>query len=328
MPPGETGEIGKKLVWHDEHHLQIGDTNFFLTLDWETADTTESTPEQFVLVKDQYLTQTTLDHLPARIDNMIEFGIFKGGSIALYEELLSPKRLVGVDIKSERVEALDEYLERRSATDRVRLYYGVDQQDRQALNTIVRENFAAGSLDLVVDDGSHRYEPTKESLNLFLPLVRPSGGVYLIEDWAWAHWLRDRPDSDQFDDETNPLSKLIFEVVMFGASHPGVIREVLIDASRAFIVRGREAMASKDFNIGNEYRTSIWSFDFAETVDDPIDPDPASTPDGESTSGSSGKLALTNVWRSWVPLSIRRRVPSKLGAWAQEHLPRSSPGGT
>ena len=138
MPPGETGKIGKKLVWHDEHHLQIGDTNFFVTLDWETADTTESTPEQFVLVKDQYLTQTTLDHLPDRIDNMIEFGIFKGGSIALYEELLSPKRLVGVDIKSERVEALDQYLERRSATDRVRLYYGVDQQDRQALNTIVQ----------------------------------------------------------------------------------------------------------------------------------------------------------------------------------------------
>jgi hypothetical protein len=40
---------------------------------------------------------------------MVEFGIFKGGSIALYEELYSPRRLVGVDIKPERVDALDEF---------------------------------------------------------------------------------------------------------------------------------------------------------------------------------------------------------------------------
>ena len=153
---------------------------------------TESTPEEFLLVKNQMLTQTTVEQLPEHIDNMIEIGIFKGGSIAVYQELYSPKRLVGVDIKPDRVAALDEYLERRSATDRVRLYYGVDQQDRDALDLIVRENFADEPLDLVVDDGSHCYGPTKATLNRFLTSLRPTG-IYLIEDWSWAHWVRDPP---------------------------------------------------------------------------------------------------------------------------------------
>ncbi len=313
--PGET-EIAKKLVWHDKHHLQVGDTNFFLTLDWETAETIESTPEEFLLVKNQMLTQTTVEQLPERIDNMIEIGIFKGGSIALYEELYSPKRLVGVDIKPDRVAALDEYLERRSATDRVRLYYGVDQQDRDALDLIVRENFADEPLDLVVDDGSHRYGPTKATLNRFLTLLRPTG-IYLIEDWSWAHWVRDRPDSDQYDDEWNPLSKLVSEAVMLAASHPRLLRFVVIDRSRAVLIRGNdEVEPDENFDISEAYRTSIWNFEFAE-----IESDPQSAQDGEpTTNGSSGKIAPVDVWRSWVPLSIRRKVPSKLGAWAHEHL--------
>ncbi len=255
----------KRLVWHDKHHLSVGETNFLLEVDWETCDTTESTSEEFLLVKTKRLTEDTLEHLPTRIDNMIEFGIFKGGSIALYEALFSPKRLVGVDIKPDRVEALDKFLAQRSATDRVELYYGVDQGDRQALDTIVRDNFAGELLDLVVDDGSHRYGPTKASLNRFLPLVR-EGGTYLIEDWGWAHRPRERPDADQYDDQQYPLSKLIYEVVMFAASYPRVIRDVLIDPYRAFVVRGSDPIDyDREFDISEAYRTSIWSFDFVKT---------------------------------------------------------------
>jgi predicted O-methyltransferase YrrM len=258
-PPG----ILDKLTWHDSDHLQIGDTNFVLTLEQATADAIDSTPERFLLMKSQFLVESTLERLPERVENMIEFGIYKAGSIAMYEELFSPSRLVGVDRLTDRVGALDEYLHRRSATDRVKLYYGTDQEDRQALASIARENFGGRCLDLVVDDCSHLYEPTKTSLNVFLPLLRP-GGIYLIEDWGWAHWLEKTNQYNQtFAEEEIPLAKLILELVMLSATNPYIIRNVFIDSSRAFITRARDDITDEEFDVSKAYSTSLWSMDFS-----------------------------------------------------------------
>jgi SAM-dependent methyltransferase len=321
--------VQERLIWRDEHHLQIGATNFFVTLDRDTAETTESTPESFLLIKSRPLVDSMFEHLPARIDHMIEFGIFKGGSIALYEELFSPKRLVGVDITPNRVAALDEYLERRSATDRVRLYYGIDQGDAEALEMIARENFSTEPVDLVVDDGSHRYGPTKTALNRFLPLVRPHG-TYLIEDWGWAHWLPQGPDAGQYDDEQNPLTKLVFEVAMLAASHEGLIRHVIIDSSRAFIVRGRKSMATYgDFDVADAYRTRLWRFDFAQTMP-PAGPSAGPVLlDGDQSEATKSngvqnppKVGLLDLWRRVAPPSIRKRIPPNLASWVRRHVPR------
>ena len=263
MPTEKPTGILDRLTWHDSDHLQIGETTFALTLEQATADDIDSTPEQFLLLKSQFLVESTLERLPDRVENMIELGIYKGGSIAMYEELLSPTRLVGVDQLTERVGALDEYLHRRSATDRVKLYYGTDQDDRQALASIARENFGDRCLDLVVDDCSHLYEPTKTSLNVFLPLLRP-GGIYLIEDWGWAHWLEKTEQYNQtFATEEMPLSKLILEVVMLAATNPYIIRNVFIDSSRAFITRARDDITDEEFDVSKAYSTSLWSMDFS-----------------------------------------------------------------
>ena len=265
MPRGTKPGASELLVWQDDNHLEVGDTRFFLALDWETCDKTESTVDQFLLIKNWFLVQSTLERLPEQIENMVEFGIFKGGSIALYEELYSPKRLVGVDIKDDRVAALDTFLERRSATDRVKLYYETDQRDRDALKRIARENFEGEWLDVVIDDGSHRYEPSKASLNVFLPLLR-QGGIYVIEDWAWAHWPgayhQEDAASGQYADQQNPLTKLVFEAVMLCASRPGIISDVYIDASRAFLTRGHEEIHDPDFDISTGYLTSLWTMEF------------------------------------------------------------------
>jgi hypothetical protein len=187
-------------------------------------------------------------------------------------------------------------------------------------------------VDLVVDDGSHRYGPTKASLNRFLPLLR-TGGVYLIEDWAWAHWPRQELISNQFDDEPFPLSKLIFEVEMFAASHPLVVRHVIIDHNRAFIVRGDEPWGTNQvFDVSKAYRTGLWSFDFmlrkpsiSETCHPTPLPDQLSATSVVSTSSESPnathRVAPIDVWRSWVPLSVRKMVPPRFGAWARRHIP-------
>jgi len=292
----------EKMIWHDDEHLQIGETNFLLTIDagiWDAAIT--STPEHFLLLKNWWMVQNTLQFLPETVDNVIELGIFEGGSIALYEELFSPGRFVGVDIGTDRVKVLDHYLERRSATERVRLYYGTDQQDRQALKSIAHENFKDQRLDLVIDDASHLYEPAKASLNVLLPLLRP-GGVYLIEDWAWAHWQQGfevfQPrGTTGYADQESPLTRLVFEAVMLAASRPEIISSVHVDAGRAFLTRGQELITDEDFDISASYLTSRWKMDF------------------------SAKTTPVDMLKRWVPLSIRKRVPPSIAAWAHEHIP-------
>jgi predicted O-methyltransferase YrrM len=285
MANGKPTGISERLTWHDSDHLQIGDTTFVLTLEQATADAIDSTPEQFLLMKSQFLVESTLERLPERVENMIELGIYKAGSIAMYEELFSPTRLVGVDCLTDRVGALDEYLHQRSATERVKLYYGTDQEDRRALTSIARENFGDRCLDLVVDDCSHLYEPTKTSLNVFLPLLRP-GGIYLIEDWGWAHWLEKTEQYNQtFANEEIPLAKLILELVMLSATNPYIIRNVFIDSSRIFITRAREDITDEEFDVSKAYSTSLWSMEFSAKA----------SPDGHSSNIQPGRQ--------------RRRVP-------------------
>jgi predicted O-methyltransferase YrrM len=285
MAKGKPTGISERLTWHDSDHLQIGDTTFALTLEQATADAIDSTPEQFLLMKSQFLVESTLERLPERVENMIELGIYKAGSIAMYEELFSPTRLVGVDCLTDRVGALDEYLHQRSATERVKLYYGTDQEDRRALTSIARENFGDRCLDLVVDDCSHLYEPTKTSLNVFLPLLRP-GGIYLIEDWGWAHWLEKTEQYNQtFANEEIPLAKLILELVMLSATNPYIIRNVFIDSSRIFITRAREDITDEEFDVSKAYSTSLWSMEFSAKA----------SPDGHSSNIQPGRQ--------------RRRVP-------------------
>ena len=285
MAKGKSTGISERLTWHDSDHLQIGETTFVLTLEQATADAIDSTPERFLLMKSQFLVESTLERLPERVENMIELGIYKAGSIAMYEELFSPTRLVGVDWLTDRVGALDEYLHQRSATERVKLYYGTDQEDRRALTSIARENFGDRCLDLVVDDCSHLYEPTKTSLNVFLPLLRP-GGIYLIEDWGWAHWLDKTEQYNQtFANEEIPLAKLILELVMLSATNPYIIRNVFIDSSRIFITRARDDITDEEFDVSKAYSTSLWSMEFSAKA----------SPDGHSSNIQPGRQ--------------RRRVP-------------------
>lgn len=294
----------EKMIWSDDEHLQIGGTRFQLGLDRSMYVAT-STTQEFILLKNRWLVENTITRLPPCIDNMIELGIFMGGSIALYEEIYSPRRLVGVDIASKRVEELDGYLNSRAATERVRLCYGIDQNDRLSLERVARENFSDRSLDLVVDDASHRYEPSRTSLNVLLPLLRP-GGIYLLEDWAWAHWPDcdtfqagvEGVDSDVYSYQKSPMTRLVFEAVMLAGSRPGIISDVYIDSSRVFLTRGPDDVAGENFDIARAYRTSRWSLDFRRRMR-PID-----------------------MWRKWMPYSVRSKVPSGLAGRLRGHAVR------
>jgi SAM-dependent methyltransferase len=120
--------------------------------------------------------------------NIFEIGIKRGGSTAFINEIAPPRRLVALDIEDTPPPSLTDYLRDHDPRQAVRLHNGIDQGDRARLADLVTTEFRDGPLDLIVDDASHRYEPTIASFETLFPALRP-GGLFLLEDWNWEHLM-------------------------------------------------------------------------------------------------------------------------------------------
>ena len=106
--------------------------------------------------------------------NLLELGIFHGGSLLLWRDYFPGGVIAGLDINEVKVP--DE-------TGRIRVYRG-KQQDTALLERIAAE---CGPFDIIIDDASHVGEPTKVSFwKLFGHLKE--GGIYVIEDWRVGYW--------------------------------------------------------------------------------------------------------------------------------------------
>src|SRR5262249_16520894 len=144
-------------------------------------------------------------------DHLLELGIFGGGSMALWFECFRPRKHVGIDIKrSTDSDYFRWFVASRHAERRLSTYWSTSQDDTSALRRIVEGDFD-GHLDLAIDAASHFYEPTRASFEFLFPFLRP-GGLYIIEDWAWAHW----PDVDlspKFLAKAAKLTNFVTELV-------------------------------------------------------------------------------------------------------------------
>lgn len=219
------------LRWVDDETVVVDDVEFVC----RTTDRTGSTPERFFLAKRPDLVARYArlldDHDPA---TMIELGVFQGGSTAFAALAHRPEKLVAFERSPTRIDALDTLLERRGLTPAVRVHHGVDQADRGALH---RHLHAEGigttrAIDLVIDDASHLVEPTRASFETIFPFLRP-GGIYVVEDWAWAHvgYGLHLPDEQ-------PLSAFVLEAAFAAAGRPDVVADISIDRDWASITKG------------------------------------------------------------------------------------------
>ena len=112
--------------------------------------------------------------------------------------------------------------------------------------------FGGNALDLVVDDGSHRYKETKSSFETLLPLLRP-GGTYIIEDWGWAHWPGDVWQKSEAFPATDPaLTSLLVEVCMLAALQNDIVARVTVESSLFRVTRGSGHVES-GFSLGEHY---------------------------------------------------------------------------
>src|SRR5260370_41255052 len=152
------------LVWRNDRML-LGDLVFrlqhYISDEWELGD------KCFVFYKikplvDQYA--KLFASMPGfLVKNMLELGLWDGGSSAFWFELVQPNKYVGLD-RAEREDSayFREYAASRGIAARIKTSWGTDQTDSEKLRSLVTEELG-GRLNLVIDDASHHYEPTRRS---------------------------------------------------------------------------------------------------------------------------------------------------------------------
>jgi predicted O-methyltransferase YrrM len=245
------------LSWEPDG-LHIEGTRFLVSDNAEEYLANESSLDGIVVAKSREMVEDLLASVAdGRTDRIVDVGIYKGGSTALLAAALRPLRLTAFDVAPEPVEVLEDFVAAHDWAEVVHSHYGVDQADLPALLALIEKDHGGEPLDLVVDDASHFYRETRATFSALFPLLRP-GGVYVIEDWAWAHyseplwqehggWFHDRP----------ALTNLIVEVLMMlgSGSKNGANGVAKVTAQRGSVqvVRG-PAPLSSPMRIEEQYR--------------------------------------------------------------------------
>lgn len=236
------------IHWQDKTRFHIGSTAF-RCYDW-VFGSQPSTAQEYFLQKDAAMVRDYLE-LVQRLKprQIVELGIWQGGSCVFFNELCRPQKMVAMELSTEPVPALEQYLCHSAHGHSLSTFYGIDQADNTALTGIISAEFGNTPLDLVVDDASHFVAETRSSFNVLFPRLRP-GGAYVIEDWAWAHDPVDDPQGavDLYPDK-EPLSRLVFEFILAAGSTQGIIQHIEVDRHRVTAYRGDAEIPQADFDI-------------------------------------------------------------------------------
>jgi predicted O-methyltransferase YrrM len=227
------------LEWINDWRFRISGAEFVMTTDQHDLHKIQSSEESFLLGKNRQMVEDVVKLRDASsIKNIVDIGIFKGGSVALYALVFEPKKLVAIEYKSDRVGPLDGFVSNRGLEQIVKSYYGTDQSDTPRVSEIMKSEFSGQAIDLVVDDASHLYPQTRESFQTLFPALRP-GGVYIIEDWGWAHWAGDIwQKSEAFPADAPSLTNMLIEIAMLCASRPDIVAGMEIQQSVIKVIRG------------------------------------------------------------------------------------------
>lgn len=126
----------------------------------------QKTPEIVDAYNDLFLKM----YAPFRPARMLEIGIWHGGSLALWRDVLEGCDIVGVDMTDKLLPQAAEHL---AENDRVHMEWFQCPSRRLA---------ELGDFDLVIDDGHHGVEAVVPTLELLWPKISP-GGLFVIEDW-------------------------------------------------------------------------------------------------------------------------------------------------
>ena len=226
-------------AWLAEDLYAVAGTEFTVTADAARYLEDESTASRLVVAK----TRAMVDRLAETIDELapkriFELGIYKGGSTALLASLARPTRLTALDLAVEPVQALEQHIAAHGLTDVIRTHYGVDKGNVETLSALAVQDHGAERLDLVVDDASHLYRETRSSFEVLFARLRP-GGLYVIEDWAWAHFPEPLwQERGGFFHDRPALTNLVVELMMIAGTGEDLVARINVLRDTVTVTRG------------------------------------------------------------------------------------------
>jgi hypothetical protein len=112
---------------------------------------------------------------------LLEMGVWKGDSLAMWRDAFPHASIVGIDLDPPELDL----------GPRVHVITG-NQSDVELLG-LVRAEHAPGGFDVIIDDASHIGSLSAKSLKALYPQHLKPGGLYIIEDWGTGY-LTDWPD--------------------------------------------------------------------------------------------------------------------------------------
>ena len=238
----------EKIEWRSKHEFQIDGTNFFASVDPADYHVRKSTEESLLIVKNREMIESELQ-LSGLLNckNIVDIGVWQGGSVALLDCLFCPDKLVAIEYSKIELPSLDSYIKKKNRSSHISLNKGVNQADQDTVKSIIDREFGANAIDLAIDDASHQYEETKASFDIIFPRLRENG-LFIIEDWQWST-MPVHYESEYFRGR-NGLLNLIMQCTTLCACRPDIISQVLIFPHAAVITRG-SAVLSDNFDIGS-----------------------------------------------------------------------------
>lgn len=124
---------------------------------------------------------------------ILELGVLSGASLLMWYEYFTHQnsKIIGLDMSPPvNLEALypqDHEVNLCHFREHVFQYQG-QQDDFYLLESIIAKH---GPFDIIIDDASHRRQPTETSLAYLRDALKP-GGYYVIEDWGTGYWAPER----------------------------------------------------------------------------------------------------------------------------------------
>ena len=227
----------KPIEWKNQTEFSVDGIKFFCSLDDSTRKTDN---DRIIILKDRASLESYFQVLEnTRVRNVLEFGILEGGSAVLFTLLLELEKFVGVDIR-DSAKGIEPFLARSDVGKKIKFHFSVSQSDKRPVRELIKSEFAGRPIDLIIDDASHQYAHTKRTFEIAFPYLRP-GGLYVIEDWGWAHWK----GWEGFTMEEPAMSILIFELVMLCATSQEIVSDIRIFPAFAVISMGRRNTCSQ-----------------------------------------------------------------------------------
>jgi len=151
--------------------------------------------------------------------DVLEVGIYDGGSIKLWSDFFTNATVHGIDVRD-----INTMWEGILNKDNIKLYTSTDAYDDNFfINNFLEKNIKC---DFMLDDGPHTLESMKKFINLYTQILKDDG-ILIIEDvqsWDWIDILKNevpehlkkyikvydlRMNKDRYDDIVFTVDKSI-----------------------------------------------------------------------------------------------------------------------